>query len=413
MRHFLFETKEYRINPYFKRRRSEQDSAQALAHLLQRLSPRHRGKSGGGKRGTDTRQKCTVKMQYSNSTEAHRFQVENYLVLEGKGIDGGRPELYGTDSTEYRNNMVGKNFRIFLSPQSDKIDLQDLSKNFIKRLEQQTGYTLYWQAANHYDTAHPHAHLLINGKDKSGKEVAFPRDVVKTFMREYARNLCTAQIGRRTQKDLEIEKERELEARRFTRLDNTIAGLCEGTLRVNPAWVRTDRERMLARLENLRKMNLAAYRDGAYRLSPNWKEDLQANGRYNAFLDARSGLRYSDPANLKIYSGEQGTVTGKATKVYRTDGDASDNHAVIIEALDGRAYFVPLFKRPVAYEGKNKSYLKEGEFVTLKPLENQKGRLTPMLFKRDMSQIQKDIRKNGYTNSLTDDVAKEFHRRKT
>jgi hypothetical protein len=255
---------------------------------------------------------------------------------------------------------------------------------------------------------------LINGKDKSGRDIDIPRDVVKTFMREYARDICTAQIGRRTQKELEIDKERQLEARRFTQVDKTIAGLCGGASQVRPAWIRhSDRGRVLARLENLRKMNLCVYKDGAYKLSPSWEEDLRANGRYNAFLDARSALKFTGQANLKVYSGEQGYITGKVTKAYRTDGDASDNHAVIIETFDGKAFFVPLFNKPVAYEGKNKSYLKEGEFVSLKPYKNQRGRLTPTMFKRDISQMQKEVRRNGYTGSLADDVKKEFHRRKT
>jgi hypothetical protein len=88
MRHFLFETKEYRINPYFKRRKNEQDSAVALAKLIQRLTPRSRSGSGGNKdrgggfikRGVDTRQKCVVKMNYSNSGAAHHKQLEEYLV---------------------------------------------------------------------------------------------------------------------------------------------------------------------------------------------------------------------------------------------------------------------------------------------------------------------------------------------
>jgi len=156
MRHFLFEDKPYRISPYFKRRKKEQDSAVALAKLIKRLTPRssHGGSSGkkssgfsvGGftRRGVDTRQKCVVKMQYSDSMEAHYKQIGDYIIREGKGIDGGKPEAYGTDIEEYRNNIVERNYRIFISPQSNKIDLNDLTEKFVKRLELQTGYSFYW-----------------------------------------------------------------------------------------------------------------------------------------------------------------------------------------------------------------------------------------------------------------------------
>jgi hypothetical protein len=339
-------------------------------------------------------------MQYSNSIEAHRFQLEKYLVKEGKGIDGGQPELYGTDIDEYRENMTGRNFRIFLSPQSNAIDLKAMTEKFMVKLEAATGYRFYWQAANHYDTAHHHAHILINGKDKNGKEVELPRDVIRTFMREYARDICTAQIGNRTSAEMALEKEKELEAQRYTRLDDRIKDLCVDDLKVNLDRHIVDRQWILARLENLRKMNLCICKDGSYKLSPTWEGDLRANGRYNAFLKARSMLEYTNPVNLKLYSGEQGMITGKVTKVFRTDDDASDNHAIILESLDGKAYFISLFKKPEMYNGKDKTKLNEGELVSIKTYESQRGRLTPLIFKREEWQVRNDIKKNNYTGVL-------------
>jgi len=344
-------------------------------------------------------------MQYSNSKAAHRVQLEKYLVREGTDIDGSRAKLYGTDLDEYCQNMADKNFRIFLSPQSDKINLKDLAEKFIKKLEQQTGYTLYWQAANHYNTAHPHAHLLINGVDKNGKEVEIPRDVVKTFMREYARDICTSQIGHRTAAELAIEKEKELEAQRFTKLDQTIKELGGNNGKVYTSQIYSDRERTLTRLENLRKLGMCTYDKGAYHLSDQWEENLKANARYNTFLEARSLLKYSDPSKLKVYTGELGTITGKVTKIYRLEDDTSDNHAVVIESEDGKnAWFVPLFKAPEMLTGKSKTLfengkpvmkdgkpvierekirLSEGENVSVKAYANQKGRLTPVIYKEN------------------------------
>jgi type IV secretory pathway VirD2 relaxase len=394
MRHFLFEDKPYRISPYFKRQKKQQDSAVALAKLLKKLTPRTSSSSGGSKgfisggsrRGVDTRQKCVVKMQYSKSGEAHRKQLEEYLVREGTDIDGSRAKLYGTDLDEYRQNMVDKNFRIFLSPQSDKINLNDMAEKFIKKLEQQTGYTFYWQAANHYNTAHPHAHLLINGIDKNGKEIErFHPDIVKTFMREYARDICTSQIGYRTAAEIAIEKEKELEAQRFTNIDKTIKELGGDSGKVYTSIIYSDRQRILTRLENLRKMGMCTYDKGAYQLTDQWDENLKANARYNTFLTARTELKYADPSKLKVYTGEHGTISGKVTKIYRLDDDASDNHAIVVESLDGKtAYFVPLYKAPELINGKDKTKtrLKEGEMVNLKTYESQKGRLTPVIFKK-------------------------------
>ena len=403
MRRFLFEEKEYRINARFRRKRNEQDSAQALARLLRNKSPR-RSSGGRGIRKTDARQKCVAKMQYSNSIDAHRLQLEHYLVREGTERDGSRAKLYGTDLETYKQNMVEKNFRIFLSPQSDKVDLTDLTKRFITKLELQTGYKLYWQAANHYNTGHPHAHLLINGIDKNGKEITFPKDIVKTFMRETARTICTSQLGIRTREELDIEKERELTAPRFTKLDQRLKELCFGGYRVDLEGVTLNREKILTRLEYLRTIKLCVYKDGGYKLSPRWEEDLRANGRYNAFLKARDGLAYSRPSQFKVYSGAQGQITGKVTKIYRTDEDASDSHAVILESPDGKAYFIPLFKKPEVKDGEQKAELKEGELVTIKTYESQKGRLTPTLFKAPVKNLKQAIKKRNASGKLADEI---------
>ena len=406
MRHFLFEDKPYRINPRFKRKRNEQDSAAALARLLKRLTPRSRFKSSSGTRGrrTDTRQKCIVKMQYSNSIDAHRVQIEEYLIREGTDINGDRAQLYGTDPELYRNNMVDRNFRIFLSPQSDRGDLKDLTEKFMQVLQQRMGVSLYWQAADHYNTAHPHSHILINGKDQNGNPVEIPRDIVKTFMRDYARDICTSQIGHRSREEMEFERSKEPEAQRYTRLDESIKSLCGNNLTVSANQIFYDRERMLSRLENLRMMGLCNYANGLYNFDPQWEETLRANSRYNTYLTARSQLQYSEQADLQVFSGSSGTVTGKITKIFRPDDDTSNNYAVIVEGIDGKAYFVPLLKNPVIHDRNIKTGALEGDLVTIKTYTSQQGRTTPVIIKRNSSSVIREINQNNYSGRLAQDI---------
>jgi hypothetical protein len=417
MRHFLFEDKDYRYRVAFKRHRIP-DPAVELARLL-RSGFTSRRLSGRPERRADVRQKCVVKMQYSNSKEAHMVQLEKYLVREGAGLDGKPPRLFGTNIEAYKANMAEKNFRIFLSPQSGKADLKLLAERFVARLEKQTGYKLYWQGACHYNTAHPHAHLLINGVDQSGRKIRFPPDIVKTFMRETARDICTDQLGIRTKQDLELEKEQELTAPRLTRFDNRLSNLCSGS-RLIPNKAYYDYDRVLSRLEVLKKLNLCAYKNGVYIFKDNWQEDLSANGRYNVFLKAREQLRYTDASLMQTYSGKQGQVTGIITKVYRTDDDASDNHVAVLEGVDGAAYFIPLLKAPELLERKtlpplkkgalktseffDRKALKEGDLVTVKAYKNQRGRLTPCFYKRELKHVQNEIAKSNRSNSLSESI---------
>ena len=115
------------------------------------------------------KQDYLIKMQSSSSKKVHKAQLK-YLVREGTNLDGSAAELFGTDREEYQKNMVGKNFRIFLTSNSSQIDVKELAEKFIAKYERQTGRQLFWQGACHYNT-YPHAHLLINGVDKNGKAI--------------------------------------------------------------------------------------------------------------------------------------------------------------------------------------------------------------------------------------------------
>jgi hypothetical protein len=160
-----------------------------------------------------------------------------------------------------------------------------------------------------------------------------------------------------------------------------------------------------ARLDALRKIGLCAYGDGGYRLKDGWADALNANGRYNAFLAAREALRYTPREAFRLYSGDAGKIAGKVTKVYRTDGDASDNHAVVLEALDGKAYFVPLFKAPEAWDKGERKPLAEGDFLAIQPRENQKGRLTPSMYKTGERSLRRLAAAGKHTGPLAAEIA--------
>lgn len=124
MRHFLFEDKDYEINPRYKVPKKEYALMAGLAALYyfsrhsksRGLSGTQRGgnyNSGKGSYPIDRRQNCTVKMHYSYSIDAHKEQINRYLQREGTGKDGKGAELYGCDEKEYREHMSSKNFRIF------------------------------------------------------------------------------------------------------------------------------------------------------------------------------------------------------------------------------------------------------------------------------------------------------------
>jgi len=115
-----------------------------------------------------------------------------------------------------------------------------------------------------------------------------------------------------------------------------------------------------------------------YKLRPDWEDTLRINGRYPTFLQAQKELVSTNYLNLKFYQGGDGSITGRVTKIYKQGEDESNDHSVVIEAANGKAYFIPLFRSPLLTTGGKKyTPLTEGITVTVDPVRNQKGRLTP------------------------------------
>lgn len=397
---------DYEISPTWKsphRKRSSLALGLVALYALRRyrMSKKGGGSSGGRrmpKPTVDTRQRCTVKMHYSKSMEAHKEQINRYLVKEGKGKDGKSPSLYGTPEAEYRQKMTNKNFRIFLSPASNNIPLDTLAKTFITSLEVQTGYKLYWVAANHYDTAHHHAHLLINGRDKEGKDVFFPPDLVKTFMRENARNLCTALIGSRTKEDMAEERKGQLTANRITFLDGKIKEQLKDNT-IIPRFTDRNAESIKCRLTHLQSIGLCKYKDGKYYFLPEWESLLKTNGRYNAFLSVRKDLVHTEEQNFVLYDGSQGKISGVVTKVLKTD-EVSDNHAMVLESINGKAYFIPLYTKPK---------VTGGQTIEVVPEKNQRGRLTPIINKKTHAELFAECEQLDYRKGFAGAVRAREH----
>ena len=85
------------------------------------------------------------------------------------------------------------------------------------------GTDLEWAAAAHHNTEHPHVHVALRGVDSNGQALRLDRDYVKHGIRAAAEDLCTRQLGYRTERDAEAAASREVRETRYTSLDRDIA----------------------------------------------------------------------------------------------------------------------------------------------------------------------------------------------
>lgn len=90
-------------------------------------------------------------------------------------------------------------WRIVLSPErGQEVDLTSLTRRAMAQMEHDTGYKLDWVAANHYDTAHPHTHIVVRGLEQEGREVGLKRDYMARGFQYRTQDILTQDLGQRS-----------------------------------------------------------------------------------------------------------------------------------------------------------------------------------------------------------------------
>jgi type IV secretory pathway VirD2 relaxase len=114
-------------------------------------------------------------------------------------------------------------WKIIISPEfGERADLTQLTRELMARMEKDRAPQLEWVAVGHFNTEHPHVHVALRGVSKNGEEIRLPRDYVKSGLRSIAEDLCTRQLGHRTEMDAFEAERREIREKRFTSLDRMI-----------------------------------------------------------------------------------------------------------------------------------------------------------------------------------------------
>ena len=277
------------------------------------------------------KQRVIFKVTFGKTLKSHLMYLKRYMPQKDKKEVIDKPVLFGTSQNEYLENISANHFKCIISPENPNVDFALLTESFINNVEHLTGFKLYWQAAIHRNTEHPHVHLAINGKDKNNQNVYFPKGLLTKTMRTILSDLTTDMIGPRSHIEIEAARKNMISAARWTDLDKRLEELQDKlyTSLLTPE--------LQYRLQYLSIIGLADMKSSQCRLSPEWKEVLMANGRYNTFLAEYT----NSPIPMKLYEG--GILRGKVDKVITFDKDEAWNDAVIINTGKQRIY-VPFYQ---------------------------------------------------------------------
>ena len=155
-----------------------------------------------------------------------------YLRREGVTRDGEKARLFGpggedVQPTDFAERCADDrhHFRFIISP-DDALEMSDLrgfTRELVGQMEKDLGTRLDWAAVDHWNTEHPHVHLIVRGVRDDGENLVIARDYIKEGMRDRARDLITQELGPRTDQEIRRTLKRQLEAERWTNLDRQLA----------------------------------------------------------------------------------------------------------------------------------------------------------------------------------------------
>ena len=284
-----------------------------------------------------------------------------YIQRDGVTRDGSAGQLYDAN----RENMDGSaflersttdphQFRFIVSAE-DSAQLSDL-KPFIRdlmgQMERDLETKLDWVAVDHFNTGHPHTHIVIRGRDDQGKDLVMAHDYIGHGVRARAQGLITFELGPESQFERLQKLQNEVRQERLTWLDRTILARAKDGILPLPVDPQLDREQgvlRVGRLQTLERLGLAEQRQkGVWQLDRNLETKLRQLGeRADKFKMMQRALklavidRAASALALFEKTARKRPLIGKVVGVGMVD-EITDRTWVVLDAVDGRVHYAEL-----------------------------------------------------------------------
>jgi type IV secretory pathway VirD2 relaxase len=296
-------------------------------------------------------------------------------------------------------------FKLIVSPEfGERMNLENHTRELMKRIEETLGTKLEWIAVVHHNTEHPHIHIALRGIDHRGTALRLPRAFIRSGIRRHAEELATRELGYRTEADALEAQHREVHQLRFTSLDRIIRR-SRGhdanyfTVRREPVGVerryaRVQEHHVQARLSKLEQIGLAAKTARHTWLVRGDFEDIlrtmqRANDRQKML--ARHAALVSDErlplqiTPLSAISMLEGRVLGHGHE------ENSDHPYLLVEGVEGKIHL--LTQNSEIQAARRQRQLRVNAFVRI---ERQFAGARPILRIEDLGNSRELLRNDAH-----------------
>jgi type IV secretory pathway VirD2 relaxase len=302
-----------------------------------------------------------------------------YIQRDGVTRGGEPGALYSADQDRSdgkafidRADGDRHQFRFIVSAEdgAEYDDLKPLTRRLMAQMEKDLGTKLDWVAVDHYNTGHPHTHIIVRGKMDQGRDLVIARDYLMHGIRERATELVSIDLGPRTDIEIENRLRHEVEQERLTTIDRRLLRDMDNERRVDAS----DRDPFYqslraGRLQKLSRLELAEeIAPGRWQLADGVADTLRRMGERGDIIRtmqrefSEKGLTRAagDSVIYDPVASEAAPITGRVVVRGLAD-ELNDRHYLIVDGVDGRSHYVDIGK------GEGTDPLPEGAVVRIEP----------------------------------------------
>ncbi|RAI36670.1 relaxase/mobilization nuclease domain-containing protein [Rhodoplanes serenus] len=385
------------------------------------IGPNHRSRFGRGRRASVQADRLITARSRGAVVKARVVRHSgrgaplathlNYLRREGVTRDGEKARLFGPGTDDADPKAFAEkceddrhHFRFIVSP-DDAVEMSDLktfARDLVGQMEKDLGTKLEWVAVDHWNTEHPHVHLIVRGVRDDGENLVISRDYIKEGMRDRARDLITQELGPRTEQDIRRTLERQIGAERWTDLDRQLARDSHrtGVIDLAPHPSRQPDELHAVKVGRLRKLESLGLADqigpGQWAVSETAEATLRELGeRGDIIKRIHHGLTergIERGAANYVLAGESldDPVVGRLVS-RGLDDELRGTAYAVVDGVDGRTHHIKLPDLDAASDGA------PGSIVELRKFDDAQGRRRVALAVRSDLSIEQQITATGAT----------------
>ncbi len=290
-----------------------------------------------------------------------------YLARDGVTRDGQDARLFdqrtdGEEAGDFARRCEDDrhHFRFIVSPEDGAAmeELRGFARDLMADMARDLDTALDWVGVDHWNTDNPHVHILLRGRADDGNDLVIDRDYISEGMRARAEARATLELGPRTNQEIARTLAREVDAERWTSLDQRLDHLAArnmGIVDLRPGHAGSEPRQgagygapasqlLLGRANRLERMGLAeSIAPAMWTLRPDLEDSLRELGMRTDIIKTmhramQTSGRRADLATFTLHDGMPTDPVIGRLAARGLDEELTGTAFAIVEGVDGRTH---------------------------------------------------------------------------